>query len=399
MSIKNYRKSTLNTIIGLFSFAACMGISNSKAQAFETFYVREGMALNTNMTFRLFDTKPRVSIYQRNDSDRDQQFERFPGNRGGILLRNRSTGMCLNAHHLYEGAEMNTWPCDANDPDQNWNLVDVGDGWNLIKRAGTSMCVDTPTRNNAGKVHLWTCNSNNSNQRWKSSAPPRPVNQISPIETPLSQYEVWIVARKPENSSFPSFSGEGIDAGHAWITLVRQDYLRVQTFRNGILQTDVNVFKDGWKVDTTYAFWKGKTLTIGDDKNQNSDFKDTNKIIKGESISKRGFAVRKAKISTNRANWIKKGAFREAGCTTYKLVGGTDEECNCADYATREWWFLTSQWDDFRIRAFTGHTLLILRGDIYNGTWQLRLDNLVNEINQKNRATGGDFLDGGRVGQ
>jgi len=55
MSIKNYRKSTLNTIIGLFSFAACMGISNSKAQAFETLYVREGMALNTNMTFRLFD--------------------------------------------------------------------------------------------------------------------------------------------------------------------------------------------------------------------------------------------------------------------------------------------------------------------------------------------------------
>jgi hypothetical protein len=293
---------------------------------------------------------------------------------------------------------MNTWPCNANDPDQNWNLVDLGDGWNQIKRAGTSMCVDTPTRNNAGKVHLWTCNSNNSNQRWKSSAPPRPVNQISPIETPLSQYEVWIVARKPENSSFPSFSGEGIDAGHAWIALVRQDYHRVQTFRNGILQTDVNVFKDGWKVDTTYAFWKGKTLTIGDDNNQNSDFKDTNKIIKGESISKRGFAVRKAKISTNRANWIKNGAFREAGCTTYKLVGGTDEECNCADYATREWWFLTSQWDDFRIRAFTGHTLLILRGDIYNGTWQLRLDNLVNEINQKNRETG-NFLDGGRVWQ
>ena len=381
MSIKNYRKSTLNTIIGLFSFAACMGISNSQAQASETFYVREGMALNTNMTFRLFDTKPRMSIYQRNDSDRDQQFERFPGNRGGILLRNRSTGMCLNAHHLYEGAEMNTWPCDANDPDQNWNLVDVGDGWNLIKRAGTSMCVDTPTRNNAGKVHLWTCNSNNSNQRWRSSAPPRPVDQTSQQKIPLSQYEVWIVARKPENSWIPSRT----DAGHAWIALVRQDYHQVKTFRNGILQTDVNVFdRGGWKVDTTYAFWEGKNLTVLDKSNKkDDDFDHTNKIINGQSISPRGFAVRKAKISTNRANWIKNGAFREAGCSTYKFGGGTGVECNCADYATREWYFLTSQWEDFRIRAFT---------------WELTLDNLVDAINKKNRESG-DFLDGGRVWQ
>jgi hypothetical protein len=376
MSIKNYRKSTLNTIIGLFSFAACMGISNSKAQAFETFYVREGMALNTNMTFRLFDTKPRVSIYQRNDSDRDQQFERFPGNRGGILLRNRSTGMCLNAHHLYEGAEMNTWPCNANDPDQNWNLVDVGDGWNLIKRAGTSMCVDTPTRNNAGKVHLWTCNSNNSNQRWKSSASPGPVDQMSQQKIPLSQYEVWIVARKPENSGIPLPN----DAGHAWIAVVRQDYTRLKTFRNNILQKDENVFdRGGWQADTTYSFWPNSNLTV----NHSSDSGQTTKIIKGESISKRGFAVRKAKISNDRANWIKNGAFREAGCNTYWAVGGIRGGCNCADYSTRQWHVLTAQREDFRIRSVT---------------WQLTLDNLVDAINKKNRESG-DFLDSGRVWQ
>ncbi len=379
MSIKNYRKNTLNSIIGLFSFAACMGISNSKAQAFETFYVKEGMALNTNMTFTLFDTKPRMSIYQRNDSDRDQQFERFPGNRGGILLRNRSTGMCLNAHHLYEGAQMNTWPCDANDPDQNWNLVDVGDGWNQIKRAGTSMCVDTPTRNNAGKLHLWTCNSNNSNQRWKSSAAPAPVDQMSQQKIPLSQYEVWIVARKPENSRIPLPN----DAGHAWIAVVRQDYNRVKTFRNGILQTDENVFDRGaWQADTTYSFWPSSNLTI----NNSSDFDQTNKIIKGESISKRGFAVRKAKISNNRANWIKNGAFREAGCTNYFAAGGVGGVCNCADYTTREWYFLTSQWEDFRIRA------IVARGS------ELTLDYLVDQINKKNRESG-DFLDAGRVWQ
>jgi len=393
MSIKNYRKSTLNTIIGLFSFAACMGISNSKAQAFETFYVREGMALNTNMTFTPFDTKPRMSIYQRNDSGRDQQFERFPGNRGGILLRNRSTGMCLNAHHLYEGAQMNTWPCNANDPDQNWNLVDVGDGWNLIKRAGTSMCVDTPTRNNAGKVHLWTCNSNNSNQRWKSSAPPGPVDQMSQQKIPLSQYEVWIVARKPENSRIPLPN----DAGHAWIAVVRQDYTQVKTFRNGILQKDENVFdRGGWQADTTYSFWPSSNLTI----NNPSDSGQTTKIIKGESISKRGFAVRKAKISNDRANWIKNGAFREAGCNTYWAVGGIRGGCNCADYSTRQWHVLTAQREDFRIRAVTGATLNLLTPapNIWAGTSELTLDNLVDAINKKNRESG-DFLDSGRVWQ
>ncbi len=121
--------------------------------------------------------------------------------------------------------------------------------------------------------------------------------------------------------------------------------------------------------------------------NNSEDIEHTNKVIKGESISKRGFAVRKAKISTNRANWIKNGAFREAGCSTYKFGGGTGVECNCADYATREWWFLTSQWDDFRIPGVTINP------------WNLTLDGLVDKINTKNRATGGDFLDGGRVWQ
>lgn len=139
------------------------------AQAWETFFVQENLALNTNNNFRRIDGNPRMSIYQRNDNDADQQFERLSGNKGGLLLKHRSTGKCLNAHYLDNGKEINVWPCDANDPDQNWNLVDVGGGYNLIKRTGTNLCVDTPTRNNEGKVHLWTCDGNNGNQRWKGS--------------------------------------------------------------------------------------------------------------------------------------------------------------------------------------------------------------------------------------
>lgn len=138
------------------------------AQAtYETFSTG-GVSLNTNNNFRRFDGQPRVSIYRSSATDPDQQFERLTGNRGGVLLRNRSTGKCLNAHYLANGSEINTWPCDGNDVDQNWNLVNVGGSF-LLQRSGTNSCVDTPTRDNAGKVHLWTCDRNNANQRWTSS--------------------------------------------------------------------------------------------------------------------------------------------------------------------------------------------------------------------------------------
>ncbi|MEA5597693.1 ricin-type beta-trefoil lectin domain protein [Rivularia sp. UHCC 0363] len=155
-------------------------ISAPKAQAAETFFI-DSKALNTNWNFRRIDGNPRMSIYQRRDDDRDQQFDRLPGNRGGILLRHGSTGRCLNARYLSNGAEINLWPCDGNDPDQNWNLVDVGQGRKVIKRTGTNLCIDAPTRDDSGKVHLWACDGNNNNQRWQSSAeqiqpPPPPPN-------------------------------------------------------------------------------------------------------------------------------------------------------------------------------------------------------------------------------
>lgn len=380
---RNYFKGIVAVTLGCFSFVVSVGVSSSKAEASETFYIQDGMALNTNMKFSLFDSKPRMSIYQRNDNDPDQQFERFSGNKGGVLLKNRSTGMCLNAHYLYDGAQMNTWPCDANDIDQNWQLVALDNGWQLIRRAGTGLCVDTPTRSNAGKVHLWKCDSNHPNQRWRSSAyslPPLPTPpvQITEQKIPLSQYEVWIVARKPENSAVPSQN----DAGHAWISIVRRDYNQVKTFRNGVLQKTEDRFdRGGWQADTTYGFWPDSTKKKEPLINYSTDFTQTNKVLRGESISKRGFAVRKGKISTNRANWIKSGAYREAGCNTYIALGGIQGGCNCADYASREWHVLTAKQDDFRVRAVTIN---------------LTLDSLVDKINEKNRKVG-DFVDNGNV--
>ena len=159
----------------------------SMAQAAETFSV-DNVALNTNWNFPRIDGNPRMSIWSRNDNDPDQQFDQLSGNRGGILLKQRSTGRCLNAHYLSNGSEINVWSCDANDPDQNWNLVGVSDNRTLIKRSGTNLCVDTPTRSNAGKVLLWTCDGNNANQRWRSSATPIPSGYRSNIESVLRSF-------------------------------------------------------------------------------------------------------------------------------------------------------------------------------------------------------------------
>ncbi|MBD2666197.1 RICIN domain-containing protein [Richelia sinica] len=147
--------NTIKKIVSLSSAAlSLLVLSTGIAQAVETFSVNGNMALNTNNLFRRIDGTPRMSIFQRNDNDPDQQFDRLSGNRGGILLRHRTTGQCLNAHYLENGREINVWNCDANDPDQNWNLVDLGGGYNLIRRANTNLCVDTPTRDSQGKVHL-----------------------------------------------------------------------------------------------------------------------------------------------------------------------------------------------------------------------------------------------------
>lgn len=161
----------------------------SIAQAAETFSV-DNVALNTNGGFRLIYGNPRMSIWSRNDNDPDQQFDRLSGNRGGILLKHRSTGKCLNAYNPSNGSEINVWPCDANDPDQNWNLVGVSDNRTLIKRSGTNLCVDSPTRSNAGQIILWPCDGNNANQRWRSSAiqPPLPSGYRSNIESVLRSF-------------------------------------------------------------------------------------------------------------------------------------------------------------------------------------------------------------------
>ena len=185
----NFKKAQKIAAIAIASVS--LVATAQAAQAWETFQVNGGYALNTNNNFRLIDGNPRMSLYQHNINDPDQQFDSSSKGTWGTLLRHSSTGKCLNGHYLWNGAEINVWPCSASDRDQNWDLQSVGNGEFLIHRTGTNFCVDSPTRTNTGRIHLITCDANNANQRWRSSATGSNQSRI------LQRAKAWVDARVP----------------------------------------------------------------------------------------------------------------------------------------------------------------------------------------------------------
>ena len=184
----NFKK--VQKIVAIAIASVSLVATAQAAQAWETFQVNGGYALNTNNSFRLIDGNPRMSLYQHNINDPDQQFDRLPG-KSGTLLRHRSTGKCLNAYLPAQNKEINVWSCNAGDPDQNWDLQSVGNGEFLIRRTGTNFCIDSPTRSNNGRIHLIGCDPKNANQRWKSSASSISGN----IDLPFGRGQTWYVCQ------------------------------------------------------------------------------------------------------------------------------------------------------------------------------------------------------------
>lgn len=70
-----------------------------------------------------FDGYQRAFMLEYNPNDREQRFDELSGNRGGKLYRVEGTNLCLNNHYNNNGAPINVWPCDGNDPDQNWRQI------------------------------------------------------------------------------------------------------------------------------------------------------------------------------------------------------------------------------------------------------------------------------------
>ena len=203
----------------------------SAAASAETFVISNSIgnsnkALNTNRNFRLIDGHPRMSLWTHNINDADQHFDRLPGNKGGQLLRQRSTGKCLNGYRRWNGAEVNVYPCDPNDLDQNFNVENLSNGDVQIRlseiRNNVRFCIDSPTRNDGGAVTLWQCNSG-VNQRFKINGgtiapPPPPSGQIL---LPFKSGQTWFVCQGYQNNgiSHKGWSAFGLD-----LTITNKDF-------------------------------------------------------------------------------------------------------------------------------------------------------------------------------
>jgi hypothetical protein len=174
-------------LVGLLSFVLPITIGSGQALAYETLQVNGGMALNTNNNLRKVDGSPVMTIYRHNVNDIDQHLTRVRHSDGSFSLQQRSTGKCVNAHYLWDGAEINTWNCDPNDADQKFDVINLGNNVEQFRRRGTNLCIDTPFRYDLGRVQLGTCNSSNPNQRWTSTIVSNPTPPFSlPGEMPFS---------------------------------------------------------------------------------------------------------------------------------------------------------------------------------------------------------------------
>jgi len=203
-------KQYLALVASSFSILAGVTVLSAAASA-ETFVIsNSNKALNTNSRFRLIDGHPRMAIWTHNINDAEQNFDRLQGARGGQLLRHRSTGKCLNAYRRWNGAEVNVYPCNANDPDQNFNVENLSNGDIQIRlseiRNNVQFCIDSPTRNDGGTVTLWQCNSG-VNQRFKINGVTIDPNLGGNQLLTLAQFNNW--SNMPEFTSRNPFPSKG----------------------------------------------------------------------------------------------------------------------------------------------------------------------------------------------
>jgi Ricin-type beta-trefoil lectin domain len=171
-------KTTLVVGISLLTsfVATTLGATQAKA---ELISVRDyNFSLNTNANYRLIDGSPRLSMYQSNPNDGDQNFYAYdvPGGRN---IKHIGLNKCLNAHYKYSGAEINTWACNPNDPDQLWENVAKGTDYVLIRLKNTNLCLTANNPpSNGSLVTLQTCYYNipTNSQDWIGS-----LNPNSPV--------------------------------------------------------------------------------------------------------------------------------------------------------------------------------------------------------------------------
>ena len=413
----------------LIGSTIALSILASSALA-ETFQVSGNKSLNTNNQFAYIDGHPRMAVYDSNNSDPDQNFDRLAG-KWGVLFRNRSTNMCINAYYNRDGGAVSNWPCDANDPAQNFDLLGQGGNTVLLRKSNTNFCLNVPYHVNEGQVNVWTCNGGDPDQRFSMGnadqrlviegsgngsgvlypkipvTPPVVVPQPKPspvitsrVEFTTPLYEAWIVSKKYEG-----LVPHPQNVGHSFIAIVRKKQKNVVTFRDGVKISTSSPQDDGnWDAYRTYGYWPAGPAMLGiagkvadgkctSDPNPNSECQDTTKILNGVSISNRGQAVRKARISEARANWLINNP-NFGNVTGYTLDGiwlGSGSPGNCVTYATLQWKNITANQDNWvptNVYFSAGKRFV-----------KSNPGDLVEYINSKNQSTGNQFIDNGNTWQ
>ena len=193
----------------------------------------------------------------------------------------------------------------------------------------------------------------------------------------FTDYEVWLVARKRENW-FP-YDGS---PGHAFIGV-----------------TGVSIITGQREAVRTYSFWPensdtyrnqepGTDLTI----DFKTDFDHLKDVLAGRSISPRGYAIRKMRLSKSQTEWLVKSGFYKAGCKKYIGALGVGDLCNCMDYSTRLWHYLTGGQEDLRIRAFGESWWVPILGPAQVFNHELWPDALVDAIEKMNQQDGDPFF-------
>jgi Ricin-type beta-trefoil lectin domain len=76
-------------------------------------------------------------------------------------IRRTGTSQCINSYLPANNKALDTWTCDATDPEETWEQVPLTGGFSL-KRKNTNFCIDAANPQTDGKVNTYTCNNTDS---------------------------------------------------------------------------------------------------------------------------------------------------------------------------------------------------------------------------------------------
>jgi hypothetical protein len=387
-SIKRVIKTTLSISATVLTSIMLCGLSSTQAKA-ENFTLSGGMSLNTNNAFAPVDGSPRLSLYAQNNSDPDQIFERITGNKGGTLLKNKTTGKCINAHYPTNNGKVNVCTCDSNDIDQNFDLLDQGNNIFVLRRTGTNTCINSPQHYNNGQVFMWDCNTSDPDQRFTrnglvlfSPATPQSAGSGGTLLSStyrVVEHEIFIIAKQVGGGDIARVFNNSLDIGHATTAIVPVERI----YTNGTLTSskyilDVNQI-------TTYSYWPDtSSYPTGMCSRKNCA---TDKAVTVDVIGKGGlnnvasdgaiFALRRQKITESSIAKIDAIAYSATQCSSYAL-------CTCVDESTRLWVYLTGE--DFR-PDFTFNLLKASPNYVYS-----KLINANNAVNSQGYSNNGMYL-------